>query len=183
MKTSNSVLCAVVVLWLSAVVSPPQAFAAIEKIHPATMCGRMPFGLDIAGAANITRKTHGIIENNSPTQILYVTCDIVNDANLAIGGFNPRIIQGSISMIDRHPTQEVYCALFQSLSVNGSSITFNFIQNFTTGDSNDVKFLNYGTPDPTLETGIASNNWFFCEIPPTFNGRTSQLISYSVIEE
>lgn len=183
MKTSNNVLCAVVVLVLSAAVSPPQALAAVLKTHPTTMCGRMQYGLDIAGGANITRRTHGVIENTSPTQILYVTCDIVNEANLAIGGFNPRITQGFISVIDRHPTQEVFCVLFQSLSVNGSNITFRFIQNFTSGESNDVKYLNYGAPDPALETGIASNNWFFCEIPPTFNGRTSQLISYRVIEE
>jgi hypothetical protein len=64
MKTSNSVLCAVVVLGLSAVVSSPQALAQalvkIEITHPATMC------LRISGA-NITRASGGTIENTSST--------------------------------------------------------------------------------------------------------------------
>lgn len=98
MKTSNSVLCAVVVfgLGLSAAVSPPQALAAIERLHPASMCAKL------AGGANITRGGNGIILNGSPTANLYVTCDLVNEIDLDVAGNHPRITEGAVSTRDRH---------------------------------------------------------------------------------
>lgn len=77
MKTSNIVLCAVsvFVLGLSAAVSPPQALAAVQRVHPASMC------VKLAGGANITRGGGGSIMNSSPTTPLFVTCDVVNEVD------------------------------------------------------------------------------------------------------
>jgi hypothetical protein len=180
MKTSNSILCAVIVfvLGLSAAVSPPQALAAVETVHPATMCVKS------AGGANIARASGGTITNSSPTQNLFVQCDVVNDVDLNVAGNHPVILGGVISTTDRHPSLGIHCSLFQAVrTFQTSNVIFRFINNFTNGAAENLKFLSYGPPDPTGITGFRSNNFFLCFIPPTSNGNTSEIHFYSVEEE
>jgi hypothetical protein len=160
----SSVLCAVVVfvLGLSAAVSPPQALAAIERVHPASMCGKL------GGGANITRVNHGIIVNNSPTAKLFVTCDVVNELDLAVAGNHPTIKGGTVSGRDRNPSefQDIYCTLLQSSRVfQTGDVFWTFITNHTNGAAKSLKFLSYGEPDPNGLTGFRSNNFFFLYYP------------------
>jgi hypothetical protein len=142
------------------------------------MCGKL------AGGANITRASHGIIQNTSPTANLYVTCDVINEINLDVAGIRPRITHGAVSTRDRHPSKDIFCTLLQSIrSFQTGDVFWTFVTNNTNGSANNLKFLSYSEPDPNGLTGHRSNNFFFCIIPPTFNGAASELNFYSVVEE
>jgi hypothetical protein len=184
MKTSNSVLCAVVVavLGLSAVVSPPQAAAGegpeIEYVHPASMC------VKLAGGANIVRLFDGSIANNSTAASLGVSCDVVNKVYIAIGN-QPTITFGTVSTRDLHPSANITCGLCQAARVLQTGvIASTCIFKTTEGASPSLKFLSFDPPDPTgAITGLRSNNFFTCSIPPASDLGASTLNFYSVRED
>jgi hypothetical protein len=179
MKTSNSVRCAVVVavLGLSAALSAPQAFAAenSDRVYPADTCGKE------SGGANITRNGLGGIANHNPTLALAVSCSIENDVSLQIG-------QTYIETTDRNPgptfAEEITCFLFQvRRNPSDSSATFWLDARRTQGASDRLQTLLFGPADPTFTTGLASANFYRCNIPPrASDGAVSEIHLYRVIE-
>ncbi len=172
MKTSNSVLSVVVVcaLGLSATLGSPQAFAASYTVYPGNMCVKLD------GGANITR-TYGSVENHSPTQWLYMDCNVVND-------IYSNIASGWIRTTDRHPSAEIWCTLFQLVRrPQDSTIYFVASNSHTGGETNRVQTLYYDRVDPSVTVGSTSHNFYTCYIPPTYNGLVSGIHDYSFIEE
>ena len=153
MKTSNRVLCTVVVavLGLSVVLSAPQALAQETQefdyqVYPGDTCVKLP-------GAQIVRNELGGIANFNTTANLFVSCPVPN--NVGYPGTPGFVLQFAfIYGTDRNPgpssVDDINCTLIQSTRIfENSGHVFRFSSGRSEpGASNNLAFISLPGPDP-----------------------------------
>lgn len=173
MKTSNSVLSAVVVsvLGLSATLNAPQAYADDEKVYPGNACENSYF-LDVFDnkKAALVKHNGGGIWNESSLNDAFITCPIVRD-NVSNGNGT----KGAIVRVynTRTDAAAVGCSLV-SVDALGQIITIKSAQATTLGVVN-------------LEVGVnASANlglyYISCYLPQKEGTQPAGVLNYSINE-
>ena len=169
MKTSNSVLSAVVVsvLGLSAALNAPQALAVDDKIYPGYMCKQY------AGTGWV-QTGYSSIYNGAVLsgQSVFLDCPVIRDTSGTING-------GWVQVTDNNDGENIVCRLFTATPASDSSMLFFFSEVSTSGKNPGPQFKSFASP-----SSLGANAHYFvdCRIPPRQNGGTSLLHTYKVVE-
>ncbi len=161
---STSLKMFVTVICMTAI-GASQAHALDGKVYPGSMCVRWSGPTPVYNNSAI---------GNPGATTLYVDCPAVHDS------INFGINNGWVKVLDRHFSNAVTCNL-NSLYPSGTGFAGWWTSNkSSTGGSasSPVETLPFGS----LGSASTAHYYYSCQIPPTYAGYSSYLMTYRVDE-
>lgn len=142
------------------------SIASDGKIYPGSMCVRY------AGTSTPSYN-NSAIGNPSSTSWLYLDCPAIHDT---VSG---NVKEGWVRMIDRHYSSDVKCSL-NSIYRSGNSFWGWWTSNKnSSGSGVNPQHVSYGG----IGASSQAHYYYSCQIPPSYSGNVSYIISYYVEED